>query len=183
MGRNPFKDREEETKNPSMMKIGQRVLIVEKHKQGVKTKEELTECYIHGFLTSRDGHNQGAKISGIRSSYIRGENVIWEDENGVWQGDKELIKQVGKVGTKVGELDLNKYAIGRVQYLLENDMNIAPGDLVIVTKSKSRVIERDKVEGIVMDIIQFEMVDGVQKTQVQLVDGTIGWVQEVIQKI
>lgn len=115
------------------------------------------------------------KVSIIRKSYLEGINILDTDE--------ELKKQMGKVGTKAGDLDLNKYAIGRVQFLLENEMNIEPGDLVIVTKAKKRFLERDKVEGIVMNIIQYEIVDDIQKTQVELMDGTIGWVQEILMKI
>lgn len=59
MGKNPFEDRPEESKNGAMLRIGQRVLIVEKHKQGVRIKEELTEGYIYGFLTSKPYHPQG----------------------------------------------------------------------------------------------------------------------------
>lgn len=182
MGRNPFKDRPEESKNRELLRIGQRVLIVEKHKQGCD-REGLTEVYINGFLTGKPFHPQGVKVSGIRATYIDGKDIIWKDANGEMQGDIELIKQIGKVGTKAGDLDLNKHAIGRVQYLLENHMNIEPGDLVVIAKSKKQVLERDKVEGIVMDIIQYEIVDGEQKTQVRLVDDTIGWVHEVLMKI
>lgn len=182
MGRNPFKDRPEESQNREMLRVGQRVLIVEKHKQGCNY-EGLTEGYIFGFLTSKPRHPQGVKVSIVRASFLNGENLIWKDEHGHWQGDSELIKQVGNVGTKTGDLDLNQYAIGRVQYLLENHKNIEPGDLVVVTKSKKRILERDKIEGIVMDIIQYEFVDGIQKTQVLLMDETIGWVFEIINKL
>lgn len=183
MGRNPFKDRPEEANNLSMLRVGQRVLIVEKHKQGSQTKEQLTEGYILGFLTSKPFHNNGIKVSILRKTFLDKIDLIWKDEDGNWQGDKELIKQIGKVGTKAGDLDLNQLAIGRVQYLLENEGNIEPGDLVVVTSAKKNFLERQKVEGIVMDIIQYEFVDNKQMTQVQLVDGTIGWVQQVVSKI
>ena len=182
MGRNPFKDRPEETQNREMLRIGQKVWIVEKHKQGCG-RDGLTEVYIHGFLTGKPFHPQGVKVAGIRVSFVKGESVIWKDENGIWNGDPELVKQMGKVGTKTGDLDLNKYAIGRVQYLSENEMGVEPGDLVVIAKSKKVPLDKDKVEGIVMDIIQYELVDGVQKTQVRLVDDTIGWVHELTGKV
>lgn len=182
MGRrkNPFENREEETKDPSLLKIGQRVLIIEKHKQGTA---DLTDCYIVSLLTTKGIHKQGVKIVGLRRTFVENKMLIWRDEVGNWQGDQELIKQIGKVGTKTGDLDLNKFAIGRVQFLGENYLNIEPGDLVMATKAKKRFLERDKVEGIVMNIIQYEIVDDVQMTQVELMDGTIGWVQEIISKI
>lgn len=188
MGKNPFIDRPEESKSSEMLRVGQKVLIVEKHKQGVTTREGLTTGYIHGFLTSKPYHPQGVKVSIIRSSYLEGENIIWKDEEGNWQGDQKLIAQMGKVGTKGGDLDLNKYAIGRVQYLAENRLNIEQGDLVIVSRRKtpqepSEWSGRDITEGVVMDIIQYELVNNIQMTQVKLVDGTIGWVQRIVSKI
>lgn len=187
MGRNPFKDRPEEANNLSMLKVGQRVLIVEKHKQGCD-RSGLTDGYITGFLTSKPFHPNGIKTSIIRKSYVDGEQIIYKDENGEWQGDQELIKQIGKVGSKAGPVDLNQYAIGRVQYILENRLNIEQGDLVIISRRKtpqepSEWSERDITKGVVMDIIQYELVNNIQMTQVELTDGTIGWVQQVISKI
>lgn len=58
MPKNPFKDRPEESQHRSMLRIGQKVAIIEKHKQGTT---DLTECYIFGFLTSKEFHPQGVK--------------------------------------------------------------------------------------------------------------------------
>lgn len=175
MGRNPFKDRPEASMRREMLQEGQRVLIVEKHKQGIKTKEGLTEGYIHGFLTSKPYHPQGLKVSIIRLSYINDQNI--------YDIDPSMEKHAHKVGTQAGDLDVNQYAIGRVQYLVESEEDVSEGDIVRITKAKKMVKESDLIEGVVLRTIQSELVEGKQKTMVELCDGTIGWVQKIVSKL
>lgn len=175
MGRNPFKDRPEASMRREMLQEGQRVLIVEKHKQGVKTKEELTEGYIHGFLTSKPHHPQGLKVSIIRLSYLNGQNIF--------DIDPSMERHAHRVGTQAGDLDVNQYAIGRVQYLVESENDIHEGDIVQITKAKNIKKETDLIEGVVFRTIQSELIEGQSRTMVELCDGTIGWVQKVLSRI
>lgn len=71
------------------------------------------------------------KVAILRESYVNGDTILFKNKDGEWEGNAELIKRIGKVNTKGGEVDLNQYSIGRVQYLLENRLNIEQGDLVI----------------------------------------------------